>query len=78
MQWRITNRNDRNQYVNAEATNHEGYSYIGFMDDFQPHGIGAIYYNDILQKCGFWEHGELSRAMTQAEYEEEMNRIFNL
>ena len=48
MSWRITNRNNRNCYVNAEKTDNPDITYVGFMRDFQPHGLGAKYISNII------------------------------
>lgn len=77
MSWRITNRNDSNCYVNAEKIDNPDITYVGFMRDFQPHGLGAKYISNILIKCGMWNNGELETRMTEDEYNREMNKIFN-
>ena len=79
MQWRIINRNDKNSYVDAVSIDREGFEYHGFMKDFQPHGIGALYKDKEFVTRGFWEDGLLSpeNVLSQEEYDKEMNKIFN-
>lgn len=79
MQWRITNRNAQDNYVDAVSTDPIGYEYHGFMIDFQPNGNGALYYDGTLIKCGYWENGELpdKNRLTYEEYDKIMNEYFN-
>lgn len=79
MQWRITNRSAKDNYVVSESINPIGYEYRGFMENFQPNGHGALYKNGNLVKCGYWENGELSEEnmLSFEDYNNAMNEYFN-
>lgn len=79
MKWKITNRNDRDNYVDAISIEPIDYEYHGFMENFQPNGYGALCKDGIQVKCGYWKNGELSdeNQLSHEEYQKIMNKYFN-